>query len=222
MSTVSLQQWENRSLLWTTEASPHSVRWDLCPPGCAQVGSTRKDSSSALLRRQMETHKGKWVKTLAFSSFSIHPTMHTVHCVLCDLSALISLTCFGVFPQRWYFGNVREGFLPGARSKQHSVSDTNHFTIPLHSFITLTHRSLILPLRHQAGQIYSVVILLIVSPRMTLLNHGQMSSSKTLLFINFHFFPHGVITDMFVTSVKTSLFLSLTCFILQYTIWHWL
>lgn len=37
-------------------ASPHSVCWDLCLPVCAQVGSTRKDSSSALLRDHIKTH----------------------------------------------------------------------------------------------------------------------------------------------------------------------
>lgn len=38
------------------KASPHSVCWDLCLPVCAQAGSTRRGSSSALLRRQIRTH----------------------------------------------------------------------------------------------------------------------------------------------------------------------
>lgn len=93
-------------------------------------------------------------------------------------------TCFGVVPQRRYLGNVGERLLPGARSEKHGVSDPNHFTVPLDSFVALPEGRLVVSLRHRRGQMRSCVlkIRIILDPRASAHRDDQVVDDESNSF----------------------------------------
>ena len=120
--------------------SPHNACWGCVPPVCVLDGSTKTNSSSALLKKtNTQTHSSLQRLRRLFLHYFGFSCGLSKHCVQC-----VCPTWLRLFPQSWDFGHIRQRLLPRSRFEQNSVSDPNQLPVPLDSLKTFPqHQSLL-------------------------------------------------------------------------------